>query len=188
MPAGEVSRPHESGVIGHLSNPELGFRPEPAGRHVSQEGVSNGRQQMLTRNGNASPNDKNLRVEDRVQTGACLSEPVAQYAEGFQGSRIEVREKRAQICRVNGAVAPAHDGKSAPYVGIVRGLSGKPQECTSRAMLLNTPASSACALAPIRNHSDVAQFGSHAEATAEESAIANNRAAHSRTNSEHGHV
>jgi hypothetical protein len=143
---------------------------------------------MRTRNGNASPNDKNLRVEDRVQTGARLSEPVAQYAEGREGPGIKVLEEGAKICGVNGAVALAHGGETSPHNGILRGLRGKPEKRTARAILLNAPARSTAALASIRNYSDVAQFGSHAEATAEESAIANNRAAHSRTNSEHGHV
>jgi hypothetical protein len=188
VPSGQVSRTNETGIVCQLGNAKLWLGSKPSGRHVSQKSVSNGCQQMRTRNGNASPNDKNLRVENRVQTGARLSEPVAQHAEGREGPGIEVLEEGAKICGVNGAVALAHGGETSPHNGILRGLRGKPEKRTARAILLNAPARSAAALAPIRNYSDVAQFGSHAEATAEETAIANNRAAHSRANSEHGHV
>ena len=96
MNASQVSSPDHPGIIDQLSNHESRLRVIAARGKMSHIRLTDRVKQKVTRDRDATPEDKDLRIKHRTEARAGLAQPATQLTQCVQRSRIVVSEESCQ--------------------------------------------------------------------------------------------
>jgi long-chain acyl-CoA synthetase len=184
----EVGCADHTGIVDELRGNKGGFGVVATCRKVGEVGLADRVEQQITGNGNPSPENEELRVEDRAKAGAGLAKPAAQLPQGVKRPGVTGSNESADELTVERALLGTNVCQGVanpPHVGdFVRHT----QQGSAGTVLLDAATGSAATGKAVGHNAHVADLGARSETAAEETVVGDDCPADSGADGKHRHI